>query len=136
MVFLVQELCRNVDVCMSDCLQLASSYLTSASSCCCCLESSISCWPSRWCTVTQNQLVLCVAAGNFPIGQTSSGTPTSLQFVGPPGHDATILSLLLAAEELFGSFPAPPNPSICAGCVSNVTVQEVRSLLPKCCTPK
>ena len=70
---------------------------------------------------------MCVAAGNFPIGQTSSGTPTSLQFVGPPGHDSTILSLLLAAEELFGTYPAPPNPSVCAGCVSNVTVQEVRS---------
>ena len=67
----------------------------------------------------------CFAAGNFPIGLTSSGTPTSLQFVGPPGHDSTILSLLLAAETLFGDFPAPPNPSVCSGCVSNVTTQQV-----------
>ena len=48
-----------------------------------------------------------------------------MQFVGPPGHDSTILSLLLAVETLFGDFPAPPNPSVCSGCVSNVTVQQV-----------
>ncbi|DBB14631.1 TPA: hypothetical protein ACH3X3_004893 [Trebouxia sp. C0006] len=64
------------------------------------------------------------SSGNFPIGLTSSGTPTSLQFVGPPGHDSTILSLLLAVETLFGDFPAPPNPSVCSGCVSNVTTQQ------------
>ncbi len=68
------------------------------------------------------------AAGNFPIGLTSSGTPTSLQFVGPPGHDATILSLLLAVETLFGDFSAPPNPSVCSGCVSYVTTQQVMLL--------
>ena len=72
-------------------------------------------------------MILHAAAGNFPIGLTSSGTPTSLQFVGPAGSDATILSLLLAAEKLFGDFPAPPNPSVYAGCVSNVTVRQVRA---------
>lgn len=65
------------------------------------------------------------AAGNFPVGLSSSGTPTSLQVVGPPGYDEIILSLLLAMEKLFGDFPAPPNPSLCAGCLSNVTVREV-----------
>ena len=74
---------------------------------------------------TDCKLPACFAAGNFPIGLTSSGTPTSLQFVGPPGHDSTILSLLLAVETLFGDFPAPPNPSVCSGCVSNVTTQQV-----------
>lgn len=68
------------------------------------------------------------AAGNFPIGLSSSGTPTSLQVIGPPGYDSTILSLLLAMDELFGNFPGPPNPSLCAGCMSNVTVREVRYL--------
>ena len=68
------------------------------------------------------------AAGNFPIGLSSSGTPTSLQVVGPPGYDSTILSLMLAMEKLFGDFPGPPNPSLCAGCLSNVTVRAVSSL--------
>ena len=69
------------------------------------------------------------AAGNFPIGLSSSGTPTSLQVVGPPGYDSTILSLLMAMEKLFGDFPAPPNPSLCAGCVSNVSVRTVGFIL-------
>lgn len=64
------------------------------------------------------------SSGNFPIGLSSSGTPTSLQVVGPPGYDSTILSLLLAMEKLFGDFPGPPNPSLCAGCLSNVTVRS------------
>ena len=76
-------------------------------------------------TWAHKQTIVDCAAANFPIGLSSSGTPTSLSIVGLPGYDQTLLSLLLATEKLFGDFPAPPNPSLCAGCLSNVTVREV-----------
>lgn len=75
-------------------------------------------------------MLICVndavyAAGNFPIGFSASGTPTSLQVVGPPGFDSIVLSLLTAMEKLFGNMPAPPFPSLCQGCVANITNRHV-----------
>ena len=61
------------------------------------------------------------AAGTFPIGLTASQVPVAMELGGPPGYDSTILSLLTKMDAVFpDAVPAPPNPSLCAGCDSKL----------------
>lgn len=53
-----------------------------------------------------------------------------MQIFGPPGWDSNVLNLALQMQQLFGEFPAPPTPSICAGCTANVTAIPVSLCLP------
>ena len=81
------------------------------------------------CRLTSRQqlkLSVCLcAAGGFPIGFASSGAPIGMQVFGPPGYDGTVLSILSLLGPVFGETPAPPKPSLCAGCTANVAAIEV-----------
>ena len=46
-------------------------------------------------------------SASLPVGFTDSGLPVGMQFSCPQGADTDLLSVLAAAEEVFGTSPAP-----------------------------
>ena len=52
-----------------------------------------------------------------------------MQVLSVPGDDETVLSLLLAMDELLGPMPPPPAIAGCSGCQANVTNVVVSPLV-------